>query len=125
MAHVLVVDDEDLVRRTVRTALERRNHRVSEAGNGLEALEVLSREDIQVAVVDIVMPVMGGLHLTSEIERRYPKVKVIAVTAWDQQPKMSLLEAARDLGAKATIPKPFTMASLCDLVEKLAARDGD
>lgn len=101
-------------------ALEDRGHAVSEAANGLEALEVLSRESIEVAVVDIVMPVMGGLQLTSEIERRFPKVKVIAATAWDQQPKMSLLAAARDLGAAATIAKPYTMARICELVEKLA-----
>lgn len=123
MAHVLVVDDEKLLRGTLRTALEKRRHKVSEAANGLEALEVLGREDIDIAIVDIVMPVMGGLHLTSEIEQRYPNVKVIAVTAWDQQQNVSLLDAARDLGAAATIPKPFTMASLCELVEKLAARD--
>ena len=122
MAHVLVVDDEDLVRRTVRTALEERGHSVHEASNGLEALEILGREPVDVAVVDIVMPVMGGLQLTSEIDRRHPRVKVIAVTAWDQQPKMSLLAAARDLGADAIVQKPFTMASLCDLVEQLAAR---
>jgi two-component system cell cycle sensor histidine kinase/response regulator CckA len=122
MAQVLVVDDEELLRSTVRTALEERGHSVHEAANGLQALEVLAAGPIDVAVVDIVMPVMGGLQLTSEIERRFPTVQVIAVTAWDQQPKMSLLAAARDLGAEAVIPKPFTMAALCDLVDKLAAR---
>ena len=63
MATILVVDDEVPIRRTLRRFLEVKKHSFLEAGDGIEALEVLSEQKVDVAIVDLMMPRMDGLEL--------------------------------------------------------------
>lgn len=76
---ILLVEDEDMVRRMLRAALTRAGYRVWEASNGADAIEKWSGaiERIDLVITDIVMPMMNGLKLTEELRSRRPDIKVV------------------------------------------------
>lgn len=121
MVKVLLVDDDELVRRVVRTFLERAGHQVAEAGNGVEGLEVFASEQPDIVLTDILMPRMNGLEMIVELRRLRPQIRVIAMTgsAHDGDADAMLL-LARDLGASKTFRKPLDMTSLLGAVEQLS-----
>lgn len=82
--NILVVDDHPLFRQGVRFFLETVPGiaLVKEAGNGSEALQVLSEERIGLVLVDLQMPVMDGVELTRQIKTRFPEVKVLVLTGF-------------------------------------------
>lgn len=125
MARVLVVDDDELLRGTVVLALERAKHTVHQADDGLKALDMLAREDVDVVVSDIVMPEVDGIGLILAMRKRHPKLKVVAMSGGGRTRNMDFLRMASALGAHVTLPKPFTPAQLIDAVEEaLKAPDG-
>jgi CheY-like chemotaxis protein len=77
---VLIVDDEALVRYTLEAALRPSGYRVSQAGDGGEALDVLTSDPVDLVVTDLAMPRREGLETIVEIRRRFPQVKVIALS---------------------------------------------
>ncbi len=82
---VLVVDDHKVVRAGLVALLQQQpNLRVvGEAGTGEEALQCLERLSPDVVLMDLQMPVMGGVEATREIRRRWPKVAVLILTTYD------------------------------------------
>jgi two-component system cell cycle sensor histidine kinase/response regulator CckA len=106
---VLIIDDEEPVRAFTASALGKLGHRVLLAGNGREALEVLSNNaDVDVVLLDVVMPNMGGAETLAEIRKRRPDLAVLATSGYSRQ------EAIR-LGIPADLPfidKPFTAQRL-------------
>ena len=85
MYNILVCDDEKDIVSALRIYLTAEGYRVYEAGNGREALEYLAKEDIQLVLMDIMMPVMDGLEATREIRTMNRSdasaVVIIAMTA--------------------------------------------
>lgn len=79
---LLIVDDELEIREMLSRHFRMLGHQVELAGNGLEALEVLARERIDVVISDIRMPEMDGVALLREIRRQYPMVRTIMVTGY-------------------------------------------
>ena len=81
-AVVLLVEDEEAVRRGGKRMLEARGYEVHEAGTGVEALEVLSELDgkVDIVVSDVVMPEMDGPTLLTELRKDYPDMKFIFVS---------------------------------------------
>ncbi len=79
---LLVVDDHKMVREGLRSVLEdEENFRiVNEASNGIEAMKMLEKADVDVVLTDISMPKMDGIELMKEIKKAYPEQKVIALT---------------------------------------------
>jgi DNA-binding response OmpR family regulator len=113
MASVLIVDDQDMVRRTLRLALESEDLDVREAGDGDEALRMYSLAPADVVVIDIVMPNKEGIETIFELRRSAPRVKIIAMSGRDT---VDFLDMARKLGADHVLRKPFEMRTLVDLV---------
>jgi CheY-like chemotaxis protein len=117
---VLIAEDEKQLRELLTEALERRNLRVVQAGDGVEALEVLEgRAGIQLLLSDIKMPRMDGYDLVEKALKFSPELKVLMMTAYaeDQPPKAAL--KAREI---RTLRKPFDPDKLCDLVHEMLAR---
>jgi DNA-binding NtrC family response regulator len=77
---VLLVDDEKELCRSLSRVLRRRGFEVSTAWSGDEALEILKRHRIEVAVVDVKMPGMDGHALFAELRQRDPLIEVILLT---------------------------------------------
>jgi CheY-like chemotaxis protein len=74
MTHVLIVDDQALNRILLEKMLLEENYKISIAFNGLEALEVLEKEAIDIVLLDVLMPVMDGFEAAKLIKQRYNDV---------------------------------------------------
>lgn len=87
---ILVVDDHPLFRQGVRFFLESLPGiaLVKEAGNGIEALQVLTEETIHLVLLDLQMPVMDGVELTQQIKARFPEVKILVLTSFAGRDKV-------------------------------------
>lgn len=81
MFHILVCDDDKHTRMLLRTILENASYTVSTATNGIEALEVLEKEHIDLVVLDIMMPQMDGYEFTKLVRENNSTLPILMVTA--------------------------------------------
>ncbi len=121
-AVVLLVEDEEAVRRGGKRMLETRGYTVHEAGSGTEALEIMEELDgkVDIVVSDVVMPEMDGPTLLRELRKGYPDLKFIFVSGYAED------AFARNLPADAKfgfLPKPFSLKQLAVAVREML--DGD
>ena len=80
--HILVVDDEPLIREILRETLEQEGHRVSEAENGKVAHGIIKRTDFDLIITDVKMPVMDGFTLMKQLGSLTDEVPVIVITSF-------------------------------------------
>jgi two-component system response regulator ResD len=113
---VLVVDDDDMIRRLVRTVLEADEFEVTEATDGESALALATTTEPAVVVLDIMMPGLDGVEVCRRLD--HERVKVIVLTARDDP---DLENDCRAAGANAFVTKPFSSIELLDLVAELIA----
>jgi CheY-like chemotaxis protein len=121
MATVLVVDDDDMIRDVIRSALERSGHEVLEAAEGSEALRKLKEGGVEVMIVDIMMPKKGGIETLMELRRSAPKVKSIVISGKVDTDSASFKNLIRAFGVGRVFPKPFDLGELTSTVDKLVA----
>ncbi len=125
MPTVLVVDDSEVDRRLIGGILERGEHSLAYAANGLEALSYLDRSLPDLIVTDLRMPNMDGLELVRAVRARYPAVPVILMTGHGSE---TLAVEALKQGAAGYVPKlqiPEMLAGTVDEVLTLARIDRD
>jgi CheY-like chemotaxis protein len=113
---VLVVDDEDVIRRLIRTVLEADDYEVVEARNGDMALKLANEAHPAVVLLDILMPGIDGVEVCRRLD--HTAVKVVIITARDDP---LLEDACKEAGADAFLTKPFSSVELLDLVAGFAA----
>lgn len=77
---ILVVDDDQLTRKAIFFVLKGADYRVFSASNGVEAIEILSKESIDIIISDILMPEMDGIELSSFLVEKYPDIKIILIS---------------------------------------------
>ena len=117
MAHaptILIVDDDPAIRKMLVEVLSLEGYPTETAVNGREALDLLARGGARVVLLDLLMPVMDGRGVMSEL-RANPaersRHKVILVSA------IGNLEGAQDLEPDSVLPKPFTVEQLLNVVD--------
>ena len=116
---ILVVDDESRMRKLIRDFLIRENYQILEAGNGEQALDVFfENPDIQLVILDVMMPVIDGWGVLKEI-RRQSDVPVIMLTARSEE-KDEL--QGFELGADEYVTKPFSPRTLTARVQAILRR---
>src|SRR3954453_15900168 len=113
---VLVVDDDDMIRRLVRTVLEADDYDVVEARNGDIALALANEAPPPGGLRDIMMRGIEGVEVCPRLD--HAAVKVVILTARDDP---LLEDACREAGAAAFLTKPFSSVELLDLVAGFAA----
>src|SRR5258708_7177167 len=118
---ILVVDDEQSLRKVLTATLQREGYEVQVAVDGEEALAALDRDGADVVVTDLVMPRMDGLSLLRKVVASHPDVPVIVVTAHG---KVDSAVEAMKAGAFDFVTKPFENAELKAIIAK-AARQSD
>jgi putative two-component system response regulator len=101
---LLVVDDEATIRRVLQRFLTDAGYQVLTAANGREALETVSRGNIEAVLLDIKMPVMSGMEVLRELAPRWPDLCAVMITSVDDT--KTAIEAMK-LGAYDYITKPF------------------
>lgn len=105
---ILIADDEADIRNLIKISLEENGYTVVTAQNGRQALDIVRSEDIQLAILDVMMPVMDGFNLLRHI-RAHSTIPVIMLTARaDDMDKVLGL----GLGADDYLAKPFSVAEL-------------
>jgi DNA-binding response OmpR family regulator len=103
-ARLLVVDDEHALRRLLRLYLEREGYTVLEADDGLDALSIMRRGGVDLALVDVMLPELDGFELVRRI-RRESGVPIILITARGEEANRV---AGLELGADDYVVKPFS-----------------
>jgi len=114
MATILIIDDEEIIRVLLRSALEEAGYEVTEAANGREGLELYRHRPMDLVITDIVMPEMNGLDMLLELTREFLHTKVIAISGAEGE--KNVLDVAKLLGARQTFQKPFSMPHLLGAV---------
>ncbi len=104
---VLVVDDEEPIRKLITNILSLKGHRSVMASNGLEALDKMTETKFDALITDIVMPEMDGIALTKEVSTRYQNLPILVMTAYAEE--YSPGTAIRS-GAREFIRKPFSVS---------------
>lgn len=122
-ARILVVDDDDTLRRVVTRVLIRAGHNVTEARDGVEAERSCESELPDLVVLDIYMPGRDGIETLLAIRERWPSLPVLVTSGGDEVGYRGNLDDALAFGATASISKPFEMSDLISRVaECLAGR---
>ena len=117
--HVLLVDDDPIVRMSVVAQLTSQGHIVETAENGREGLDRFEGGRFELVVTDRAMPEMGGDQLAAAIERSAPDVPVIMLTGFGD---LMGAKGERPPGVDAVVSKPVTLASLSAAIRKATAK---
>ncbi|MCE2882837.1 MAG: response regulator [Planctomycetaceae bacterium] len=116
--HVLIVDDSPILRAAIKKVVKLAGvpeDRIFEAGNGVEALQVLETVWIDLVLLDLNMPVMDGEQFAAELRKR-PDLADVAVVVVSTEANRERLDRMRDLGVAHTLRKPFEPEDLCRLI---------
>ena len=116
MVKVLVVDDEELVRLTLRQMLESEGHDVLEARNGREAVAIQNKTPADIVLTDIIMPEQEGIETIIQLRRQAPNLRIIAISGGGRMKNLDFLRVAANVGADATLTKPFTTDELVEVI---------
>ena len=116
---VLLVDDDSLFLGALKIALIDAGYRTITANNGIQALEQLNRDEVDVIVMDILMPEKDGLETLREVRRMKQKAAIITMSGGGQLDADFFNKSARYLGACATLLKPFTLDELLAVLKSL------
>jgi two-component system, cell cycle sensor histidine kinase and response regulator CckA len=117
---VLLVEDEDTVRSFASRALSSRGYKVLEASSGVEALEIMDRENgkVHLVVSDVVMPEMDGPTLLRHLRQRNPNIRIVFMSGYAEEAFRKNLSADENF---VFLPKPFTLKKLAETVKAAAA----
>ena len=113
MALIMIIDDDEILRRTVRRFLAGNGHTVIEAEHGGSGIALLGEHDPAIVITDIYMPEKEGMETIMEISGGGPQRDALT------------LKWAHGLGADAVLPKPFRAAELNSAVEQLLHSSND
>ncbi len=128
MARVLIIDDDDAVRDTLSKIVRLDGHHIESAGDGRSALASVAEEPPDLVITDIYMPEMDGIEFLLQLSEAAPDIPVIAISGGATASAGFVLEDAAQLGAAATLAKPFEVAEVrrivADVLERYPPRGG-
>ena len=112
MAKILIIDDEEIVRFTLREILESDGHEVAEASDGNKGLNAQRADPAELVITDIIMPEKEGVETIIELQKEFPNTKIIAISGGGRMKNMDFLEVAKKFGAHSVMSKPFSAKDL-------------
>jgi len=115
------VDDSNSLRRMVAFTLKRAGHEVVQATDGSDGLAKLREQKIDLALVDVNMPSMGGIEMVTEMRKlpEYARTPILMLTTESSDEKK---QEGRQAGATGWIVKPFSPEQLLGIVEKVLGK---
>ena len=120
MATILIIDDEASIRNLLKEVLEKASHRVLEASDGQEGLTLYQQNNVDLVLMDILMPGTDGLETTLQLTREYLDAKVIAMTG--AQGDKNFLDVAKLFGARRVFEKPFDLDKFVQAINEELAK---
>jgi DNA-binding response OmpR family regulator len=119
-SRILVVDDDESVRRFLLRTLERRGYVISEAGDASSGRECMSSGAFDLVLCDLRMPGESGLDFVRFLRTEYPETTVIMISG---APQVDSMETALELGASGYLTKPFKPSEVLIGVASALGRD--
>lgn len=116
---ILVVEDEDEIRKVIKMNLEFENHEVIAVDNGKKALQIIDNQHFDLMILDIMLPEVNGLQICEQVRLQNSKVGIIIVSAKDTSTDRI---TGLKLGADDYLTKPFELEELLLRVNKLLKR---
>lgn len=116
---VLVVDDSNDMRESTRRVLQLIGYQAEVARDGQQAMEIQRIRPAQILLTDIFMPGKDGIETIQEFRRQWPGVKIVAMSGGGEVATRNYLSVAPDIGADATLRKPFSLETLEQTLKSL------
>ena len=123
MARILLIDDDDALRKTMVKILALSGHACDQAPNGEVGLRLFQAGEYDLVVTDLLMPEKEGIETIMELREEVPGVKILAISGGLSRDREGPLSDAEALGADASLPKPFSVTEFSQTVEKLLASE--
>jgi CheY-like chemotaxis protein len=120
---ILVIDDDETIRELLRAILEREGYRVLDAPDGDKGLKQFTETPTDLVITDLIMPGKEGIETIRDLRRKFPDVKIIAVSGGGRIGPDSYLKMAKGVGALRTLSKPFDRTVLLKAVEEVIEMD--
>lgn len=114
---ILLIDDDAMLRQTIRRMLGSAGHEVVEAENGRVGLDAFRKQKVDAVVTDIIMPQKEGIETIRDLRVLNPQVRIVAMSGGGRTHQMDFLSIAAKLGADTTLTKPFRKEALLACVE--------
>ncbi len=115
--NILVLDDEKGFREEIGEFLKEEGYNVYTAGLPSEALQIISNNDIDIAVFDIRMPEMDGLTFLNQIKQDYQEIEIIMMTGYGD---MTSVITAMRYGAVDFLKKPFKLSEIKKTISRIS-----
>jgi len=115
MKNILVVDDNQMMRKLIKNLFPVEEFEIKEATNGIEGLDFVRQNPVDLIITDIVMPKMEGIELIMNLRRDFPKIKIIAISGG----KPYYLYMAKKLGIDGIFTKPLHHQSFLHAVKRV------
>jgi DNA-binding response OmpR family regulator len=119
MKRILVIDDDEGLRRMLQMSLEEAGYAVTGAEDGKLGMECLSRTPVDLVITDLVMPNKEGLETILEMRKAQPHLKIIAMSGGSRTSPRDNLAMAKNFGAAFVFHKPFSLAEMTKAVADL------
>jgi DNA-binding NtrC family response regulator len=114
---ILLVDDEENYRELIAKVLTKAGYEVLQAADGMGALSLLERSNVDLVISDILMPVLNGYALVARLREKWPDMPVILTTGFlSPDAAKSMMKGSVDF-----IPKPINAETLLDMVRSRVA----
>ena len=114
-ATILIVDDEPQLLMLNKTILESKGYRVTTAGNGAEAQQLLGQQEFQLLLSDIIMPEMDGYSLAAWIQENQPHIPIQLVSGFTEHENQDVVDESLK---ENILNKPFTAKQLLETVRR-------
>lgn len=119
MPRILVIDDEELARFTIREILESAGFEVDEAENGRIGVEKQQATPFDLIITDIIMPEKEGVETIIDLKQEFPNLRIIAISGGGRTRNLDFLKLSERFGASKLLAKPFTEGQLLEAVAEV------
>ena len=116
---ILIIDDDELIRLTIKNTLKKLECTVLEAENGNAGMALFKKEKPDLVITDMLMPDKEGLETISEIRAVNPNAKIIAMSGGGSSKNMAFLQLAQKMGASRIMSKPIKPDELLNAIKSL------
>jgi DNA-binding response OmpR family regulator len=119
MPKVLIIDDDPMLQEVLQRLLAKVGFETTVASNGVEGLKSLHTNPVDLIIIDIVMPIKGGIDTIMELHRDFPQVKIIAISGKIDTSADSFIALTGQFGVQQIFHKPLHWEQFLDEVQKI------
>jgi DNA-binding NtrC family response regulator len=117
LARILIIDDDETIKKPLKILLEYRGHEVQLAPDGKVGLKMVEESKYDLLITDVVMPNKGGLEAIVDLSRSHPDLPVIAMSGKIPTDSYPIQSLAREFGVSKVLQKPFTKDQFLSAVD--------